>query len=122
MASTPLAARVQTHFAAQAATMRLQLRELFGRERISLLIGLSVLSLSIGLGEASGTWLPGASLAQVLHQRGLSCGWIAMWRPMEIFLYDRWPITARIRLLERLATMQVHIAAQQSAVAAARSS
>jgi Ca2+/Na+ antiporter len=40
---------------------------------------------------------------------------------MEIFLYDRWPITARIRLLERLAPMQLHITARQSAVAAARS-
>ena len=43
---------IQTHFAAQAATTRLQLKELFARGRISLLIGLSVLSLSIGLGKA----------------------------------------------------------------------
>jgi len=108
---------IQTHFSAQAATTRLQLRELFGRGRISLLIGLSVLSLSIGLGEASGTWLSGASVAQVLHQSVLIGGWVAMWRPMEIFLYDWWPITARIRLLDRLATMQVHIVARQPAVA-----
>jgi hypothetical protein len=112
---------IQTHFAAQATTTRLQLRELFGRGRISLLIGLSVLSLSIGLGEASGTWLSGASMAQVLHQSVLIGGWVAMWRPMEIFLYDWWPITARIRLLERLATMQVQIVALQRAVAPAGS-
>ena len=79
---------IRTHFAAQAATTRLQLRELLGRGRISLLIGLSVLSLSIGLGEASGTWLPGTSMAQVLHQSVLIGDWVAMWRPMEIFLYD----------------------------------
>ncbi|MEY5098386.1 MAG: hypothetical protein RJA36_1105 [Pseudomonadota bacterium] len=28
-------------------------------------------------------------------------GWVAMWRPMEIFLYDWWPVAARIRLLDR---------------------
>ena len=112
---------IQTHFAAQAATTRLQLRELFGRGRIRLLIGLSVLSLSIGLGEVSNTWLSGASMAQVLHQSVLIGGWVAMWRPMEIFLYDWWPIAARIRLLDRLATMQVHIVARQPAVAAAGS-
>jgi hypothetical protein len=112
---------IQTHFVAQAATTRLQLRELFGRGRISLLIGLSVLSLSIALGEASGTWLSGTSTAQILHQSVLIGGWVAMWRPMEIFLYDWWPITARIRLLERLATMQVHIAPRQPAAASAGS-
>jgi hypothetical protein len=78
MVSATLAAQVPRHFAAQAATMRLQFKVLFGCGRISLLIGLSVLSLSIGLGEASGTWLSGASLAQVLHQRGLIGGWVAM--------------------------------------------
>jgi hypothetical protein len=104
---------IQTHFAAQAATTRLQLKELFARGRISLLIGLSVLSLSIGLGKASGNWLSGASVAQILHQSVLIGGWVAMWRPMEIFLYDWWPIAAHIRLLDRLATMQVHIVAPQ---------
>lgn len=113
---------IQTHFAAQAATMRLQLKDLFGRGRISLLIGLSFLSLSIGLGEVSNNWLSGASMAQILHQSVLIGGWVAMWRPMEIFLYDWWPIAARIRLLDRLATMQVHIVARQPAVAAAGSS
>ncbi|WP_426148751.1 hypothetical protein [Polaromonas sp. DSR2-3-2] len=117
-----VARAIQTHFAAQAATTRLQLRELFGRGRISLLIGLSVLSLSIGLGEVSNTWLSGASMAQILHQSVLIGGWVAMWRPMEIFLYDWWPIAARIRLLDRLATMQVHIVARQRALAAAGSS
>ena len=112
---------IQTHFAAQAAATRLQLNELFGRGRISLLIGLSVLSLSLGLGEASGTWLSGDSMAQVLHQSVLIGGWVAMWRPMEIFLYDWWPIAARIRLLDRLATMQVHIVARQPAAATAGS-
>jgi hypothetical protein len=61
-------------------------------------------------------------MAQVLHQSVLIGGWVAMWRPMEIFLYDWWPIAARIRLLDRLATMQVHLVARQPAVAGAGSS
>lgn len=113
---------IQTHFAAQAATTRLQLKDLFGRGRISLLIGLSFLSLSIGLGEVSNNWLSGASMAQILHQSVLIGGWVAMWRPMEIFLYDWWPIAAHIRLLDRLATIQVHIVAPHPAVTAAGSS
>jgi hypothetical protein len=33
-----------------------------------------------------------------------------MWRPLEIFLYDWWPIRAERRLFDRLAAMPVRIA------------
>ena len=36
-------------------------------------------------------------------------GWVAMWRPMEIFLYDWWPIRAEARLYGRLSAMPVRI-------------
>ena len=36
-------------------------------------------------------------------------GWVAMWRPLEVFLYDWWPIRAEGRLLQRLSTMAVRI-------------
>ena len=36
-------------------------------------------------------------------------GWVALWRPMEIFLYDWWPLAARIRLLDRLARMSTRL-------------
>ena len=36
-------------------------------------------------------------------------GWVAMWRPLEVFLYDWWPIRAQARLYDRLAAMPVRI-------------
>ncbi|HEX6668622.1 MAG TPA: hypothetical protein VF061_03630 [Gemmatimonadales bacterium] len=36
-------------------------------------------------------------------------GWVAMWRPLEVFLYDWWPIRAEARRLDRLAAMPVGI-------------
>lgn len=38
-------------------------------------------------------------------------GWVAMWRPMELFLYDWWPIRAEARLFDRLASMPVRLMA-----------
>jgi hypothetical protein len=36
-------------------------------------------------------------------------GWVAMWRPMEIFLYDWWPLRRqRLRYL-RLRDMEVEV-------------
>lgn len=36
-------------------------------------------------------------------------GWVAMWRPAEIFLYDWLPITRRRRLFRRLAAAEVEV-------------
>jgi hypothetical protein len=36
-------------------------------------------------------------------------GWVAMWRPMEIFLYDRWPLKRRQILYTRLGAMDVRL-------------
>jgi hypothetical protein len=40
-------------------------------------------------------------------------GWVAMWRPMEIFLYDWWPIRAEATLADRLNVMPVRISYKQ---------
>lgn len=36
-------------------------------------------------------------------------GWVANWRPAEIFLYDWWPIARRRRLYRRLAHLTVEL-------------
>ncbi|MGH9221520.1 MAG: hypothetical protein ACRD1W_19605 [Vicinamibacterales bacterium] len=36
-------------------------------------------------------------------------GWVAMWRPLEIFLYEWWPIRAEARLFDRLSAMTVRV-------------
>ena len=35
--------------------------------------------------------------------------WVANWRPIEIFLYDWWPIVRRRNLYQRLAAAQVEL-------------
>jgi len=36
-------------------------------------------------------------------------GWVAMWRPIEIFLYDWWPIRDERKLFERLSAAPIEI-------------
>jgi hypothetical protein len=37
-------------------------------------------------------------------------GWVAMWRPLEIFLYDWWPLARRQRMFDKLARARVSLA------------
>jgi hypothetical protein len=46
----------------------------------------------------------------LIAQQGLIIfGWVANWRPAEIFLYDWWPIRRRARLYDRLSRMPVEL-------------
>jgi hypothetical protein len=101
---------VHGFFAQGANACRSRLRDLFRRGRISLVIGLAALALSILLGDVLAAVLSGHRLAEVLRESLLIGGWVAMWRPLEVFLYDWWPIRAQARLYDRLATMPVRIA------------
>ena len=100
---------IRSHFRTSAVAARGQLRDLFRRGRISLLIGVTFLSLSIALSEFSLSWLPSGSPGEILRESLLIGGWVAMWRPLEIYLYDWWPVRDERRVLERLAQMSVRI-------------
>ena len=43
-------------------------------------------------------------------------GWVSVWRPLEVFLYDWWPIRNEARLSERLSAMPVRTRPGNAAV------
>lgn len=100
---------IHEFFSQRAAGSRRRLRELFRRGRTSLAIGLAFLALSIGIGDAIASYFEGHRLAEILRESLLIGGWVAMWGPLEIFLYDWWPIRADTRLFERLSSMPVRV-------------
>ena len=99
---------VHQFFAGEAEASRRRLRRLFHRGRTSLVIGLAVLAGCIGVAQLI-LQGGGGGLSRVLHESLLIGGWVAMWRPLEVFLYDWWPIRADVRLFHRLAVMPVRI-------------
>ena len=99
---------VRHYFASRAEVKHRELRLLMRRGRTSLLIALLFLAACFGLGQA----LQRAPLGRwnELVALGLDiAGWVAMWRPLEVFLYDWWPVRSDQRLLERLARMKVRL-------------
>jgi hypothetical protein len=48
-------------------------------------------------------------VGEVLHESLLIGGWVAMWRRLEVFLYEWWPIQADAILFDRLASMPVRM-------------
>ena len=100
---------IHRFFSDRARVSRARLRQLFRQGRISLAIGLTVLTALIGAAEFLARRTTETGFAPILHESLLIGGWVAMWRPLEVFLYDWWPIRAEARLFDRLATMPVRL-------------
>jgi hypothetical protein len=100
---------VRDYFAARAAATRQQLRLLFRRGRTSLVIGLVFLATSIVLGNIVEGMLHETRFAGIARESLLIGGWVAMWRPLEVFLYEWWPVRAEARLFDRLSAMIVRV-------------
>ncbi len=97
------------HHRADRATN--DLRELFRTGRYSLLIGIFVLSLCVMSGRLALTAFGESEFTRVLNEGLNILGWVANWRPVEIFLYDWWPLVRRRRLYRRLADANVQLQA-----------
>jgi hypothetical protein len=100
---------VREFYRGRAAATRQDLSRLFRTGRISLLIGLTFLAVAIIVGEALAALIGTESYAGLVQESLIIGGWVALWRPLEIFLYDWWPLRSQARLYDRLAAMQVSL-------------
>lgn len=96
-------------FRYRANQARLQLRDQFRLGRLSLAIGLAVLGLCTLAAHLLDRMNAYSTFAAMAEQGLFILGWVALWRPLEIFIYDWWPLRNRIRLLDRLANATVEV-------------
>jgi len=108
---------VHEYFRQRALATRRQLRQLFRVGRISLLIGLAFLAFVIVVGESLTLRIDKESYGYLVKESLIIAGWVALWRPLEIFLYDWWPIRAEAKLLERLSEADVRVAGSSTSAA-----
>ena len=100
---------VHESFRRRAVADRIKLKKLFRDGRISLLIGLSFLAAAIFISDYIGGLISNKNSAWLIQESVVIGGWVALWHPLNIFLYDWWPIHAEARLFDRLAEMDVQL-------------
>jgi hypothetical protein len=101
---------VNRHYQHQADLVRQRFRRMMSEGRTSLLIGLLALAACMLIADAASnsTW----RTLRVLGEGLVIGGWVAMWRPIEILLYDWWPLRREIAQRERLRDLQVELLAE----------
>lgn len=107
-------AAVQNYFAERAEGKHREFRLLMRRGRASLVIGLFFLAVCLAISDLLGK-IGTSTLAGILRESFVIVGWVAMWRPLEVYLYDWWPLRAEARVLRRLSQMHVEVVLPESA-------
>lgn len=98
---------IRRFFAYRAEAATRDLKELFRIGRRSLATGLAVLGFCLLVSRAVAGRLGSGEFARFVEEGLVILGWVANWRPMEVFLYDWWPLVRRRRLYLRLAAATV---------------
>lgn len=88
--------------------LRRRLKENFRVGRISLGLTLFPLIICIFLSEAT-LFLNLGIFQQAFREGFLIIGWVALWRPVEILLYDWWPIAENRRKIKRILLGRIEI-------------
>jgi len=102
---------ISNYFEERAMMIDRELRELFRVGRRSLIIGLLVLLVSFSASQIIPTFIPYAPFAHAVAESLILVGWVANWRPIEIYLYEWWPIRRRAQRYRRIAAAPVVVKA-----------
>jgi hypothetical protein len=99
---------IRNYFAYRAEHAQREFRQLMQRGRASLAIGLLFLTGCLLVADGLSKF-DGSTLIGIARESLVIGGWVAMWRPIQIFLYDWWPLRHRRRVYEKLARADVRI-------------
>jgi hypothetical protein len=107
--SKDIASAMSRYFEYRAGIIGRDLKELFRVGRLSLLIGFAVLAFALLATQAISGRLEPSPVVRFLEESLIIVGWVANWRPIEVFLYDWWPLVRRRNLYRRLAAANVEL-------------
>jgi len=109
----PVATAIHNYFKYKAVLARRSVRVLLLEGRTSLLIGVGFLAMCL-LGADLLTPYVGNTFLRVVKESLLIGGWVAMWRPMQIFLYEWWPLVRRGRIYRSLGEAIVRVVPEEA--------
>jgi hypothetical protein len=101
---------VHEYFQRRAVATRRQLQQLLRQGRVSLVIALVFLGVVLIVGDWLAVTVSRERTATLIEDSLVIGAWVALWRPLEIFLYDWWPIRDEARLYSRLGAMDIRVA------------
>jgi len=96
------------HIHYQIEQKKREIKNFIRQARNYLMIGLSILWLCLWLSQKI-AGMEELGLSHILAEGFVIFGWVSLWRPIELILYDWQPLVRQKRLLERLSRAELSI-------------
>lgn len=103
-----IAPAIHNHFRYLSLVATRNFREKFRYGRVSMVIGLAFLAVAL-IARQEVSVLDNTLFTQLLSDALLIIGWVAMWEPVTVLLYQLWPITRTKRIYDRIAAMDIEL-------------
>ncbi|MEO8207354.1 MAG: hypothetical protein ABI615_14345 [Chthoniobacterales bacterium] len=107
-ATTLVEEAIHNYFAYKVRLNKMEFGRLMKQGQMSLVVGFSFLGACLLLTKLLMSNTQGLTL-DFLKQGLTIAGWVAMWRPMEIYLYQWWPLRHRGKIFDKLSHMPVEV-------------
>lgn len=106
--SVDLPRAIHNYFSYRLWVMQHRLRDLMRRGRDALLVAIAFLALTFAIREVIFTFTTG-TVAHLLAESLQIAGWVALWQPIQIFLYDWQPVRRIMAVYRRLTEIVVEV-------------
>jgi hypothetical protein len=110
-----IASAIKRHFCYRKEQSQKKLKRAMQYGWRTLFIAVVLLIVLFAVTEVALLFFPDNRIADFIRESFIILGWVALWRPIDLLLYDRYPIKRDIRLFQRLeqSNVQVLIASEQ---------
>ena len=109
-----VAPAIQRHFCYRREQSQKKFKRVFHYGWRMLLIALGLLAVIFSLTEIAVRFMPDNRIVQFIRESFIILGWVVLWRPMDLLLYDWYPIKQNINLFDRLEHSKVQVIINES--------
>lgn len=99
---------VRSHFAYEVDRLNRRIREHIRRGQLALLLGVAILIVFLTMAELT-LLLSAGHVRQILREGLVIIGWVALWRPLDVLLYEWWPLLRQRRRCTRAQSAEIRI-------------
>lgn len=107
---------IRTYFQYESKLAKSNLRKRHRTARYFFLIGIFTLFVCLSLAQFISSIKFAPALAEIVSVGFVIIGWVAMWHPIEVLLYDWWPIRERRLYFDKIAALDMEVVSINNSV------
>lgn len=100
---------ISAYFRYESKLARAKFIKRMREARFFLLIGSVTLFACLGVAQFIGTMKPGSPFVAIAREGLVISGWVAMWRPIEVLLYEWWPMREERLYFDKISSMDIEV-------------